>query len=107
MEWWLSRAAIYALPARYEPFGLSVLEAALRGCALALGDIDSLRENWDGAAAFVDPADPDALAAAINGLIADPARRIRQANLARERSLALTPGRMGEAYYSLYCGLAP
>ena len=28
---WYSRAAIYALPARYEPFGLSVLEAAMSG----------------------------------------------------------------------------
>ena len=54
----VSRApSIYALPARYEPFGLSVLEAALSGCALVLGDIPSLREIWDGAALFVDPDD--------------------------------------------------
>ncbi len=39
----------------YEPFGLSVLEAALSGCALVLGDIPSLRENWDGAADFAEP----------------------------------------------------
>ncbi|HVT07012.1 MAG TPA: glycosyltransferase family 4 protein, partial [Polyangia bacterium] len=58
-------AAIYALPARYEPFGLSVLEAAQHGCALVLGDIDSLRENWDGAALFVDPGDAGALAAVL------------------------------------------
>ena len=43
---WFSRAGIYALPALYEPFGLSVLEAALSGCALVLGDIPSLREIW-------------------------------------------------------------
>ena len=42
---WLSRAAIFAHPARYEPFGLTVLEAALSGCALVLGDIESLRER--------------------------------------------------------------
>src|SRR4051812_30039934 len=29
---WLGRASIYCLPARYEPFGLSALEAALSGC---------------------------------------------------------------------------
>ena len=46
-------APIYAHPARYEPFGLSVLEAALSGCALVLGDIPSLRELWSGAAVFV------------------------------------------------------
>lgn len=36
---WLSRCPIYALPARYEPFGLSILEAALAGCTLVLSDI--------------------------------------------------------------------
>jgi glycogen(starch) synthase len=45
------------LPARYEPFGLSVLEAALSGCALVLGDIASLREVWGGAACYVRPGD--------------------------------------------------
>src|SRR5690606_27826406 len=54
---WLGRAAIYALPARYEPFGLSVLEAGLSGCALVLGDIPSLREIWEGAAVFVPAED--------------------------------------------------
>src|SRR5690606_16056187 len=50
---WLARASIYALPAQYEPFGLSALEAALSGCALVLGDIPSLREVWGNAACFV------------------------------------------------------
>ena len=31
---WLGRASIYVHPARYEPFGLGPLEAALAGCAL-------------------------------------------------------------------------
>src|SRR5690606_18489475 len=43
----LASAAVYVLPARYEPFGLSALEAALSGCALVLGDIGSLREIWE------------------------------------------------------------
>ena len=60
---WYERAAIYALPARYEPFGLSVLEAASQGCALVLGDIASLRENWDDAAVFVPPDDGEDLGA--------------------------------------------
>jgi glycosyltransferase involved in cell wall biosynthesis len=33
-----SWAGIFILPARYEPFGLSALEAALSGCALVLGE---------------------------------------------------------------------
>jgi hypothetical protein len=43
-------AAICALPARDEPSGLSVREAAQVGCALVLGDLPSLRELWQGAA---------------------------------------------------------
>ena len=37
MRDWLGRAAIYALPARYEPFGLSALEAGLSGCRPCFG----------------------------------------------------------------------
>jgi glycosyltransferase involved in cell wall biosynthesis len=83
---WYSRAAIYALPAKYEPFGLSALEAALSGCALVLGDIPSLRELWDGAAVFVDPDDHKGLAEAINALSADSEGRERMGKLALERA---------------------
>src|SRR5437763_1195715 len=48
-----ARAGIYLFPALYEPFGLSVLEAALAGCALVLGDIGSLHDLWHDAAVFV------------------------------------------------------
>lgn len=48
-----ARAAVFASVPRYEPFGLAVLEAAQAGMALVLSDIPSLRELWDGAAAFV------------------------------------------------------
>jgi glycosyltransferase involved in cell wall biosynthesis len=83
---WLGRASIYALPARYEPFGLSILEAALSGCALVLGDIPSLRENWTGAALFVNPSDQSGIVEALKGLVSHPARRGALAELARERA---------------------
>jgi glycosyltransferase involved in cell wall biosynthesis len=99
---WLGRASIFALPARYEPFGLLPLEAALAGCALVLGDIPSLREIWGGAADYVPPDDEGALRDAINGLIADPAARQRRAQAARSRALALTPARMAQQYATVY-----
>lgn len=99
---WLGRSSIYVLPARYEPFGLSVLEAALSGCALVLGDIPSLRETWRHCAVFVAPDNPDALEAALNGLIADPQRRSALANAAYHRALELTPERMVESYLTTY-----
>jgi len=48
----LRRASIYISPARYDPFGLLPLQAALNGCALLLSDIPSYRELWDGVACF-------------------------------------------------------
>jgi glycosyltransferase involved in cell wall biosynthesis len=99
---WMARAAVYALPARYEPFGLSVLEAALAGCALIVGDLETLREIWRDAAVYVPPADPDALAAALRGLIRDPGRRGRLAAAARDRAQALSPARMATGYRALY-----
>jgi glycosyltransferase involved in cell wall biosynthesis len=102
---WLGRAAIFALPARYEPFGLTVLEAGLAGCALVLGDIPSLREVWDGAAVFVPPDQADALAEALEHLSRDVRRRERLARRARARALRYTPVRMARAYAALYARL--
>lgn len=103
----LAQAAIYALPARYEPFGLSVLEAALSGCALVLGDIASLREVWGPAARYVDPADPASLRRALEHLIAHPAERERLAKAARARAQRYGAGTMCDAYLATYAQLAP
>lgn len=102
----LARAAIYALPARYEPFGLSVLEAAYSGCALLLGDIPSLRENWDGAARFVDPHDDDAIRAGLGELIADEQARLDLSRRAAERAPRFTPEAMAAAYLNAYIELS-
>jgi glycogen synthase len=99
---WLGRASIAALPAKYEPFGLVAMEAALAGCALVLGDIPSLREVWGSAAEFVDPADHGALRSAIVRLIDAPARRRARADAARQRALEFTPARMARAYLDAY-----
>jgi glycogen synthase len=103
----LSGASIYALPARYEPFGLSVLEAALCGCALVLGDIASLREVWGAAARYVPPDDHAALRETLSELIADPAERQRLATAARQRAANFSPERMVEAYLQAYGMLQP
>lgn len=101
-----ARAAIYALPARYEPFGLSILEAALSGSALVLGDIPSLRELWGGAALFVDPGDADDLERALRCLITHRSVREALAARARQRAMAFTPERMVLGYTALYGELA-
>lgn len=99
---WMARAAVYALPARYEPFGLSILEAALSGCALVLGDIPSLREVWQDAALYVAPDDVDALVEAIERLAGDAAARSRLAAAARARGAEFTAERQARSYLDLY-----
>jgi glycosyltransferase involved in cell wall biosynthesis len=99
---WLARASIFALPARYEPFGLLPLEAALSGCALVLGDIASLREVWDDAAVYVDPDDRDSLRVAIERLVADPAALADYASRAHTRARTYTTARMAKAYVEIY-----
>jgi glycogen(starch) synthase len=98
----MARAAIFAHPACYEPFGLAVLEAAQAGCALVLGDVDTLRELWDGAATFVAPGDGAALTAALEELIADEPLRAQLARRARERAATLAIGRTAAAYARCY-----
>ncbi len=99
---WMALAAIYALPAYYEPFGLSVLEAALSGCALVLGDVPSLRETWAGAALFVEPGDHAALAQTLKRLIDDRTLRAQLAVRARSRGRAFSADRMGAGYLAVY-----
>jgi glycogen synthase len=103
---WMGRASIYALPARYEPFGLSVLEAAASGCALVLGRVPSLLENWSGAACFVEPDDRDELQRALTGLIADRARRKLLGARAQQRAQSFGAGRMADAYMRIYTQLS-
>lgn len=98
----LGRAAIYALPGSVDPTGLSVLEAALSGCTLVLGDTPYLRELWSDAALFCDSEDTEALVAAINGLAANAPRRQALAQAAYERAHSCSLSRSAEAHLSLY-----
>jgi glycosyltransferase involved in cell wall biosynthesis len=101
----MGRAAVFVHPARYEPFGLSPLEAALSGAALVLGDVESLRELWADTALFVAPDDHDALVAALRRLAEDPSFRDRLSARSRMRALRFSLDRMTESYLSAYAGL--
>ena len=99
---WYARAAIYALPARYEPFGLTALEAALSGCALLLGDIPSLREVWGDAACYVAPDDHAGLRKRLSELIWNGAARTQLAGRAVETAVRLSSESMAQGYLRLY-----
>ncbi|MBH5399803.1 glycosyltransferase family 4 protein [Bradyrhizobium sp. CNPSo 4010] len=102
LETRLQHAAIFVSPALYEPFGLSVLEAAAAGCALVLSDIPTFRELWRGAALFVDPADSEALHRMLAELCADDTGRAKLQRAAYEQSLTYSLRRMTSAYLGLY-----
>jgi glycogen(starch) synthase len=99
LDEWLARTTIYVSAARYDPFGLLPLQAALHGCALLLSDIPSYRELWEGAAWFFRSNDADDLRQQWQ-------RLLRTTHLpvdAGERARSLfTPRRMVDAYQQLY-----
>jgi glycosyltransferase involved in cell wall biosynthesis len=101
----MQRAAIFASPALYEPFGLSVLEAASAGCALILSDIPTFRELWSGAAVFVDPTTRKGLRRALDALCADDDKRAQLQRAAQTRSHRYSLARMESAYRQLYMNL--
>ena len=99
----LAKQPIFVSAAAYEPFGLSVLEAAQAGCPLVLSSIPTFRELWSGAALFADG--PDAIAATVDRLAAHPAERERLGAAAKVRAERLTPAAMGQAMLAHYQAL--
>lgn len=98
----MARAAIFASPSLYEPFGLAPLEAARAGAALVLSDIATYRELWDGAALFAPPDDPRAFAEAINALAGDEGLRAQFALEAWHRSQRYTLSAQAAAMHAVY-----
>jgi len=103
----LSKAAIFAHPALYEPFGLGVLEAANAGCALVLSDIPTLRELWNGAAVFCPPRDESDWEQTLNFLLNNPIERAQLAAKAQQRAARYNQSAFGQSYGALYERLSP
>ncbi len=99
---YLKSAAIFVSPALYEPFGLSILEAAFAGCALILSNISSLRENWESAAMLVDISDTSRLVATVNLLIENCDLRWELGRKARQRALTFSAERFAISYLQTY-----
>ena len=102
----LAAAAIFVHPAKYEPFGLSILEAARAGCVLVLADIPSLRELWDGCALFAPPDDVACLANCIDLVARSPRLRSEYSIKALRRSHEFDANASTQSYFELYASLA-
>jgi glycosyltransferase involved in cell wall biosynthesis len=83
----LAACDVFALASRYEGYPVAVMEALAVGLpvvATGVGGVrNAVRPNIEGL--LVPPARPDLLAAALEELALDPARRARMAAAARER----------------------
>ncbi|MFJ3489244.1 glycosyltransferase family 4 protein [Leifsonia aquatica] len=69
------RASVVAVPSLFEGFGLPVLEGMSRGRAVVCSDLPVLHETAGDAASYVAPTDPEAWAAELARLLADPPAR--------------------------------
>jgi glycosyltransferase involved in cell wall biosynthesis len=83
---WLRRADVLVHPARWEGFGMALLEAMLCAKPVVASRVSSIPEVVaDGETGIlVEPGDPDALAGAVSRVLADPGRYGR-AGLERAR----------------------
>lgn len=102
---WHQEASVFVSPARYEPFGLTLLEAALCGTALVVADIPSLREVWQQAAVFFDPNDSHELETKLMRLAEHPGLVAEWGNRARRQARKYTADKMTSAYVESYAAL--
>ncbi|STY29833.1 CapM protein, capsular polysaccharide biosynthesis [Legionella wadsworthii] len=102
---YMQKASIFVMPARYEPFGLAILEAAKTGCALALGQIDSLQEIWQNAALYFNPNDKGQIIETLQRLIKDTELRQKMSVSSFLNAKNFTVEKMADEYINLYKSL--
>lgn len=98
----LSASYIYISPAKYEPFGLAVLEAASAGCLLLLADIPTLRELWQDAALYFNPDKPAELDRLLDFAVEHPADCAQLVKKSSERAKLFSLESMVDSYLQLY-----
>mgnify|MGYP003642709772 CR=1 FL=1 len=102
---WMRISRIYALPVKYEPFGLSFLEAANYSNTLIGGDIATLREIWEDSMVYCTGSDKKYFSELCNELLGNTSKTKMLGDKAYERSRYYTLDRMTERYYSLYSSM--
>ena len=102
---WLARAEVFVHPARWEGFGLALLEAMLAGLPVVATRVSSIPEVVadEETGLLVPPEDDAALAEALGRMLADPARAARMGALGRQRAREhFSASRMVEGTLEVY-----
>jgi glycosyltransferase involved in cell wall biosynthesis len=102
---WLQRAELFVHPARWEGFGLVLLEAMLAGKAIVASRVSAVPEIViDGVTGLlVPPDDPAALAHGVGELLVDPARAAGLGAAGRDRARSsFSVDRMVEETLAVY-----
>ena len=98
----IAGAEVFAYPSRYEGFGLPPLEAMALGVPVVATSAGAVPEVVGSAAVLVEPGDADALAAALDGVIADRDRRDDLVRAGRARAGEFSPERTARGLVAAY-----
>lgn len=90
------RCTVFCYPSLGEGFGLPVLEAMAAGAAVVTSDRSSLPEVGGDAVEYADPTDVTSIAAALERVLSDRARREELGRRARERAAAFSWARTAD-----------
>ena len=105
----LRRCGVLLMPSRYEPFGLSALEAMACGAPVIASRVDGIaeyvRDNQNGL--LTTPADASELATALRSVLQDSQRAARLGAAAAATARGMTWARAAAATTAVYDDLPP
>jgi glycosyltransferase involved in cell wall biosynthesis len=99
-------ALAFALPSRYEGFGITCLEAMACGTPVVAANRSALPETCGDAAILIDPDDVESFCAAVEQAVHDPALRSRLRTAGLRRASTATWSRAAQATDALLTELA-